>query len=238
MKINIIPVLKDNYCYALRFGNGQCAVIDPGEAQPVLDYLDKNDGRLDLIINTHHHGDHTAGNAALREKYACPVAAPAQEAEKIGGVDLKLAAATTLDFGGESGQILETPGHTLGGICLYYPASNALFCGDTLFSMGCGRLFEGTPAQMWQSLSQLLTLPDTTLIYPGHEYTQSNAQFCLRHDPDNTALQTRAAQVAELRAQDKPTIPVSLATEKKTNIFLRAGNAETFARLRAAKDNA
>lgn len=142
------------------------------------------------------------------------------------------------DFGDEKAKILETPGHTLGGVCLYYPKSKVLFSGDTLFSLGCGRLFEGTSEMMWNSFQKILELPDETQIYPGHEYTKANAEFCLQHDPDNKDLIERNKEIDMARGENQPTIPVSLGMEKKTNIFLRTENAKAFAKLRAAKDNA
>ncbi|MAE50475.1 MAG: hydroxyacylglutathione hydrolase [Micavibrio sp.] len=238
MKIDIIPVLQDNYCYILHFENGQCAVVDPGEAAPVIQHLEDQVLILDLIINTHHHSDHIGGNARLREKYDCKIAAPRKEADKIGNVDILLDEDHIFDFGSEKAEIIETPGHTLGAICLYYPESGVIFTGDTLFSLGCGRLFEGTPDMMWASLQKLVTLPDNVQIYPGHEYTKANAVFCLSHDPDNEDLIQRNQAIDLARAGNMPTIPVSMGTEKKTNVFLRAKNAKEFSSLRSAKDNA
>lgn len=238
MKIDIIPILQDNYCYYIHFENGHSAVVDPGESAPVIEYLDNNMQMLDLIINTHHHGDHTGGNAQLQEKYECKIAAPRKEADKIGNVDIFLDEKHVFDFGDEKAKVLETPGHTLGGICLYYPKSKVLFSGDTIFSLGCGRLFEGTPDMMWESFQKILALPDETWIYPGHEYTKANAKFCLTHDPDNKDLIERNKEIDMARGENLPTIPVSLGMEKKTNIFLRAQSAKEFAKLRAAKDNA
>ncbi|MFP4313559.1 MAG: hydroxyacylglutathione hydrolase [Alphaproteobacteria bacterium] len=236
MKIEIIPTLKDNYTYILH-GAEQTAVIDAGEVQPVIDYLERNNLKLDMIINTHHHGDHVAGNHELREKYSCPVAAPEKEAQKIGGVDILLSENSDFEICGKKAQIIETPGHTLGHICLYFAQSKALFCADTLFSMGCGRVFEGTHEQMWNSLQKLSSLPDDTYIYCGHEYTLANAEFCLQVEPDNIALKQRYEEIKHLRASNKPTIPSTLKQEKETNVFLRAENVERFAEIRTQKDN-
>lgn len=237
MKTEIIPVLKDNYAYLLRLESGQIAVIDPGEAAPVIRYLQDNALSLDLIINTHHHGDHTGGNEALKNKYNCPVAAPAQEAQKIGNVDIGLAEDSPFEYGGDIFQILETPGHTLGHICLYHPESKALFSGDTLFSLGCGRLFEAGADVMWHSLQKLIALPADTLVYCGHEYTLGNAEFCAHIEPDNADLKTRRKEIEYLRSTGNPTVPVTLETELKTNVFLRAKNAAEFAALRHEKDS-
>jgi hydroxyacylglutathione hydrolase len=237
MKIDIIPILKDNYAYLLRFDNGQNAIVDPGEAEPIIEFLDQYDLKLDLIINTHHHGDHTAGNKALKDKYACPIAAPSNEADQIGSVDIKLSENKNFEFADEVFRIIETPGHTRGHICLYHAPTQSLFSGDTLFSMGCGRLFEADAEAMWQSLQKLVALPQTTKIYCGHEYTQSNATFCKAIEPENPDLLSRIQDVESLRAQNKPSIPVSLETEMKTNVFLRAKNAAEFAALRQKKDS-
>ncbi len=237
MQIDIIPILKDNYAYLLRGADGKNAVIDPGEAAPVIAYLQSNDLKLDLIINTHHHGDHISGNSKLIDTYNCQLAAPKKEAAKIGKLDIELEEKSVFSFGGEKAKILETPGHTLGGICLYFPTSKACFSGDTLFSMGCGRLFEGTPAMMWESLQKIMALPPETRIFPGHEYTLENAKFCLSIEPDNADLKERMREIDTLRANNHPTIPVTLETEKKTNVFLRVEDAKKFAALRAQKDN-
>lgn len=234
--VTIIPILNDNYSYLIKSA-GKTAIIDPGEAKPVIDYLEEHDLHLDYILNTHHHGDHISGNAALKDKYGAIIAGPKSESHKIAALDQHLTEADQFIFGDESAQIIETPGHTLGHICFYFAESKILFSGDTLFSMGCGRLFEGTPEQMWDSLEKINALPDETMIYCGHEYTASNGAFCLTQEPDNHALKERMAQVKALRANNEPTVPVSLATEKETNVFLRAKNATHFAELRSLKDN-
>lgn len=236
MKIDIIPVLKDNYAYLIDDEQGHITVIDPGEAEPIIKHLDTHHLTLNTILNTHHHGDHVAGNTALKEKYGAQIFAPASEADKIGDVDTPLKNGDKISCGTISLHVLETPGHTLGHICFYIPDHNVLFSGDTMFSMGCGRLFEGTYEQMHSSLQKLAALPDNTQIYCGHEYTQSNADFCLSIDPTNDALKQRCEVVAVLRAEDKPTLPVSLGTEKQTNVFLMAKNADDFKRLRLLKD--
>jgi hydroxyacylglutathione hydrolase len=236
MEIQIIPMLTDNYCYALISPDKKACLIDPAEFGPATDYLSAHNLELTMIINTHHHFDHIGGNEELKNKYGCRIYAPRSDLGRIKNADEGLAEGDTVLFEDVPARVIETPGHTSGHICLYFETPGALFCGDTVFSMGCGRLFEGTPEQMWDSFSKILALPDETLIYPGHEYTYANGQFCLSIEPDNQELQARVAEVKELRAQGKPTIPVSLATEKQTNVFLRAGSAQNFAKLRALKD--
>jgi hydroxyacylglutathione hydrolase len=234
--VSLIPVLNDNYAYFLEADSGACAIVDPGEAGPVIAFLDERALRPSLIFNTHHHSDHTGGNAALISRYGCDLAAPASEKARIPGITIPLTEGTALSFGGESLRVLETPGHTAGHICLYFPQSGLLFSGDTLFSMGCGRLFEGTAAQMWDSLGKIMALPDETQIFCGHEYTLTNGKFCLRIEPGNNDLQSRIRAAEGLRAEGKPTLPVTLALEKETNVFLRAGSAARFAELRLMKD--
>jgi hydroxyacylglutathione hydrolase len=235
IKVHILPVLKDNYTYILESGNA-VAIVDPGEAAPVIAYLDSHNLKPTLIFNTHHHGDHIAGNTEIIAYYRCKLAGPKAEIARIPNMDILLSEAEEFSFAGESVRILETPGHTSGHICLYFPSSKILFTGDTLFSLGCGRLFEGDAQTMWNSLQKIITLPDDTLIYCGHEYTISNGRFCLSIEPENAALQTRMREVETLRAENKPTLPVTLGTEKKTNVFLNAKTAENFGRLRLLKD--
>ena len=228
--------MRDNYGYLLEADDGTVAVLDPSEPGAVIELLDKRGLGLNFVFNTHHHGDHIGGNAALKAKYGCKIIGPKADAHRIPDMDTGLAEGDTFSFGSDTAQIIETPGHTSGHICLYFPDSAVLFCGDTLFSMGCGRLFEGTAEQMWQSLSKISTLPDNTMIYCGHEYTAANGAFCLTVEPANSALQERMKEVEELRAANMPTIPVSLGIEKQTNVFLRAGSAARFGEIRHMKD--
>lgn len=233
--ISLIPILHDNYCYALT-DSSQVAVIDPGEAAPVIQWLGHRD--LDTIILTHHHGDHVGGVVALKEKYGAKVIGPNADLHRLPFIDIAVGEGDGFILGPHEIRVIATPGHTSGHVCYYLPADHALFCGDTLFSMGCGRLFEGTAAQMWESLQKLAALPDETLVYCGHEYTLANGRFALSVEPDNVDLQERISAVRILREAGKPTLPVRLGLEKKTNPFLRAGNAARFASLRLAKDNA
>lgn len=238
MEIKLIPLLKDNYACLLQDDSGKVAVVDPSEAAPVKAVLEEYGLKLDYILNTHHHGDHTGGNQELKAAYGCKVVGPAADARRIAGLDFGLKDGDIFELGESAARIIETPGHTSGHICFYFESDKALFCGDTLFSMGCGRLFEGTAAQMWHSLCKIMALPDETMIYCGHEYTLANGAFCLKIEPENPELQKRMEEVRRLRAKGLPTIPVTLAQEKDTNVFLRAGSAERFAEIRAAKDAA
>lgn len=227
LDVVLVPALGDNYIYLLREpASDTVAVVDPGDADPVLAELDRRGWALDLIINTHHHGDHVAGNAALKQRFGAPVVGPRADADRIGGLDRGVGEGDTIRVGDQTGTVIETPGHTSGHIAVHFAESRALFCGDTLFAMGCGRLFEGTPAQMWASLLKLRALPGETRIYCGHEYTQKNAQFALTMEPDNAMLKNRAERVDRLRAEGAPTIPSLLAEELETNPFLRADRPE------------
>lgn len=239
MDIYLVPVLSDNYSYVLRSdAAGFTAVVDPGQASPVIDFLTEKGWGLDMILNTHHHHDHISGNKQLKEKYGAKLAAPVKEASKIGDVDILLEEAVQ-DFtlAGEDVKIFDTPGHTAGHICLYLPQSRALFAGDTLFSLGCGRLFESTPEEMFASIAKLKALPDETRLYCGHEYTQSNAAFATDVCEGLELLSMRAQMVDALRKKGLPTIPVTLGLEKQTNPFMLAKDVKTFAHYRALKDN-
>jgi hydroxyacylglutathione hydrolase len=235
MNIEILPILTDNYTYILKGNNSEIGIVDPGEAPPVIEFLDKNNLKPSIIFNTHHHGDHIAGNNEIIKRYRCNLAAPAIE-PRIKHVDIRLAEGTIFSFGDEDIHIFETPGQTSGHICLYFPKSRVLFSGDTLFSMGCGRLFEGTPAIMWDSLQKLIKLPDETRIYCGHEYTINNGKFCAHIEPENADIKKRMIAVETLRAESRPSLPSTIGLEKKTNVFLRAGSSEKFGELRALKD--
>ncbi len=237
MKIEIIPIFDDNYCYLLQSDCGVNSVIDAGQAQPVIDILRKRNITLDFIISTHHHWDHVNGNMELKNMYGAQIIAPHKEALYIDGVDIAIKDGDIFDLGGEVMRAIETAGHTLGSTCFYFKDSHALFTGDTVFSMGCGRIFEGTAQDMFASFQKIMALPDDTLIYPAHEYTRGNAGFCLSQDRDNQDLRQRIQEVKALRAQGRPSIPVSLAIEKKTNIFMKAKTAQEFAELRKKKDN-
>ena len=251
LEIVLVPALSDNYVYLLHdSASGATAVVDPGEAAPVEAVLAERGWKLTHILNTHHHADHIDGNEALKSKYGATLVGPKAEAARIPDMDVTVAEGDTYDFAGHTAQVFDTPGHTTGHISLYFADSNALFPGDTLFSLGCGRMFEGTPAQFWDSLSKLRKLPDDTMIYCGHEYTESNAKFALSIDGGNEGLKARADEIAKLRAAGKPTIPSRLGQEKQINPFLRADDpmiaaavgkdgadpVEVFAAVRKGKD--
>ncbi len=236
MSIHLIPILKDNYAYLIEGLDGICAIVDPGDAVPVINFIEARGLRLTHILNTHHHWDHTDGNLEVKEHFGCLVAGPKAEAQRIPGIDIVLSEGDDFAPLGETIQIIETPGHTSGHIALYMPDLQSVFVGDTLFSMGCGRLFEGTPKQMWSSFEKIMTLPDETMMYCGHEYTLANAKFCMQIEPENADIKHRYSEAKDLRRAGLPTLPVSLGTEKKTNVFLRAGSAEGFSDLRTLKD--
>lgn len=251
LDVILVPALQDNYVYLLREpATGTVAVVDPAEAAPVRAALDGRGWGLDLILNTHHHGDHIGGNADLKSFYGATIVGPAAETARIPDMDRTVAEGDTVAVGAETARVLETPGHTTGHIAFAFEGARALFCGDTLFSLGCGRMFEGTPDQMWASLAKLRALPDETRLYCGHEYTEANARFARSIDPDNPALVAKAEAVAAARRAGAPTIPSVLGEEKAANPFLRADDpslaaavgrqgaapAEVFAEIRRLKD--
>jgi hydroxyacylglutathione hydrolase len=192
--------------------------------------------RLTHVLNTHHHPDHTGGNLALKEKTGCIIVGPRADRARIPGIDIDVADGEDYAFGKQVARVFDVPGHTRGHIAFWFGGSRALFCGDTLFTLGCGRLFEGTPQQMWHSLSKLRTLPPETRVYCGHEYTQANARFALTVEPRNEALVARARRVDELRQRDLPTVPATLGEELATNPFLRADQPALQAAMGASGD--
>jgi len=255
--IEFLPVFEDNYVYLLFDPDtGTSGVVDPGAAEPVRERLAELGRGLDLIFVTHHHADHTGGVVALQQEYGARIVAARKDAARIPGFeagrDAGMVEGDEGAFGDIAFRVYETPGHTRGHIAFWFPTEDALFCGDTLFAMGCGRLFEGTPEEMWSSLSKLAALPPSTRVFCGHEYTLSNARFALSVDPDNADLQARVREVEELRREGRPTIPSTIDLELRTNPFLRAGDrgirarlgmegardVEVFAELRRRKDRA
>jgi hydroxyacylglutathione hydrolase len=246
-----VPALTDNYLWLVREPeSGAVAVVDPAEAAPIERALAERNWRLTHILNTHHHGDHVGGNLALKAATGCTIVGPRADRARIPGIDVEVGDGERYRFGAATAEVFDVPGHTRGHIAYWFAASDALFCGDTLFLMGCGRLFEGTPAQMWDSLGKLKRLPGSARIYCAHEYTQSNARFALSVDGGNAALVARARAVADARARGEPTVPGTLAEELATNPFLRADRPElaaavglppgdpvaVFAAVRRAKD--
>lgn len=235
--VHIVPILKDNYCYVIEGDDKQCVIVDPGQTKQVEALIGLHDLTPVAIINTHHHADHVAGNLDLKTLYKIPVYGPKSEAAKIPHMDYGLIEGGVFDMAGITLTVIETAGHTTGHICFYDDASRTLMSGDTLFSMGCGRLLEGTAEQMWNSLQRLKQLPDDTQIYCGHEYTESNGAFATHVMPENTAIAARLSEVKKYRMNGMASLPVSLASEKTTNPFLIARDVTEFARLRQMKDN-
>lgn len=237
LTVQPVPCLRDNYAWLLRDEqSGATAIVDPAEAPPAAAAIAAAGGRLDLILLTHHHGDHIDGVPALVEQFRCPVVGAAADRHRLPPLDRAVAEADVVTLGSARATVILTPGHTRGHIAFHFAAGSVLCCGDTLFSMGCGRLLEGTPEEMFASLRKLAALPGGTLVCCGHEYTASNARFALHVDPDNAALQARAATVARLREDGQPTLPVTLSEELATNPFLRAPTVARLAELRRAKD--
>ena len=246
-RIEIVPCLSDNYAYLVKSGD-QCAIVDPSEAAPVRAALARTGWTLTHILNTHHHLDHCGGNLELKQETGAKVVGPGKDAARIPGLDIGVDESTGWEFDGRKVQVLEVPAHTKGAITFVIDGN--AFTGDTLFTLGCGRLFEGDPQMMWTSLSKLMTLPDDTKVWCGHEYTQSNGRFALTLEPGNADLKARMDDVNTARAAAAPTVPSTLGLEKKTNPFLRpdsaeiraslgmeqAGNVAVFGEIRARKD--
>ncbi|MGB3445597.1 MAG: hydroxyacylglutathione hydrolase [Xanthobacteraceae bacterium] len=229
-EIRLFPCLSDNFGYLIHDPvSGATASIDAPEAAPVIKALQREGWHLTDILVTHHHADHVGGIAELKQKYDCRVVAPHDKTAAIPEVDERVKQGDTVMIGTLTARVLDTPGHTLDHISYVFDDERALFAADTLFSIGCGRVFEGTYPMMWESLLKLRALPDDMRLYCGHEYTASNVKFALGIEPNNPALQARAKQVDALRAAGKPTIPVLLGEEKKANVFLRADAPEVAA---------
>ena len=221
--IRQIPARRDNYIYLLRDeASGATAAVDPSDAEPVRQALAAEGWRLTHILNTHHHNDHTGGNLELKAETGCIIVGPRADHDRIAGIDVDVGDGDTYALGTAVAKVFDVPGHTRGHIAFWFEGSRALFCGDTLFIMGCGRTFEGTAAQMWNSLSKLKALPPETRVFCAHEYTQANAKFALTVEPNNRDLVARAARIDAMRAENKSTVPGTLAEEFLTNPFLRA----------------
>ncbi len=252
LEIYQFPCLGDNYGILIHDAeNNLTAAIDTPEAEAITAALKTKGWNLTHILNTHHHFDHTGGNEALKKETGCQIVGPAEEASRIPGIDIQLKEGDTFTFGSHVAKILDTRGHTSGHISYWFEQDEVIFVGDTLFAMGCGRLFEGTPEVMWYSLQKIMELPSDTVIYCGHEYTLGGAEFALSIEPDNEALNDRYKKVKQLREDGQPTLPTTLDEEMATNPFLRPSSLEIqktlnmvgktdleiFTEIRARKDN-
>ena len=232
-----IPALSDNYIWLVHEPvSGETAVIDPAEAAPVLAEAARRDWRITQIWNTHWHPDHVGGNAAIKAATGCFITGPKAEADKIDTLDATVAGGDEVALGDVSATVLDVPAHTNGHIAYHLPREQAVFVGATLFPMGCGRLFEGTAAQMFDNMRQLAALPDETVVYCAHEYTQANGRYALVAEPDNDALIERMERVNAMRARGEPTVPSTIGEERATNPFMRATSIEQLAERRSAKD--
>ena len=233
-----VPVLSDNYVWLVHEPeSNETMVVDPAVADPVLDEASRRGWRITQIWNTHWHPDHTGGNAAIKAATGCFVTGPAAEAARIPTLDRQVREGDSVKLGEVEAQVLEVPAHTAGHIAYHVPEEGVIFVGDTLFAMGCGRLFEGSAAQMHANLQRLADLPEDTHVYCAHEYTLSNGRFALTVEPANDALVARMASVEAARAAGEATVPTTIALERATNPFMRAPSVEEFARRRAAKDS-
>ena len=252
MKIKIIPCLKDNYSYIIIDPkNKYTCVVDPSESGPIINFLEKNNLKLNYILNTHHHYDHIGGNIELKKTYNAKVVGFEDDYKRIPGIDIALKDGEIWKQNNFEAKIIHIPGHTLGHICFYFYNNDNLFTGDTLFSLGCGRIFEGTYEQMFTSLEKIKKLPPKTKIYCGHEYTLQNSKFCITFDSENQDLIKKIHKIKEQLKRGEPTLPSTLEDELKSNIFLRSHNSkiktnlninnsssiETFSKLRDLKDN-
>ncbi|KQQ34677.1 hydroxyacylglutathione hydrolase [Rhizobium sp. Leaf306] len=252
LELEVFPCRSDNFGVLVHDPeSGLTASIDAPEEQPIIDAAARRGWTITHIFTTHHHTDHVEANLALKEKFGLEIIGPVNEAVAIPGLDRTVADGDEFHFGDHLVRVIETPGHTAGHICFHFPDDKILFAADTLFALGCGRLFERSASDMWSSLQKLAVLPDETAIYFGHEYTLSNARFALTIDPDNERLKTRAAEIEALRADGKFTIPTMMGLEKETNPFLRPAdpairrnlimegktNEEVFAEIRKRKDS-
>lgn len=249
-EIHQFPCLNDNYGYLVHDkASGETAAIDTPDAEKIMSEARNKGWTITQIWNTHWHPDHAGGNISIKEQTSCVIIGPAAEAEKIPGLDRAVTQDSLVNLGTRTARVLDVPGHTAGHIAFFMEDERTAFVGDTVFALGCGRLFEGTPDQMWTSISKITDLPDDTLLYCAHEYTAANAKFALTIEPENTELQAYCEQVTRLRSQNLPTVPTRLDAEKKSNPFLRAdipslqaamGHAGdvvgTFAEIRSRKD--
>ena len=238
IKIEIIPCLQDNYSYLIIDENkNDACVVDPSEAKPIINFIEKENINLKYILNTHHHFDHIGGNIELKEKYDSIVVGYKYDAERIPEINVLVEDNQIWQEGHFEAKIIHIPGHTTGHIAFHFFKEKLIFTGDTLFSLGCGRIFEGSYEQMFRSLNRIKVLPKETKIYCGHEYTLNNAKFCKKYDSGNKDLQKKIEKIEKQLKNGIPTIPSTLKEELECNIFLRANDVESFSKLRDLKDN-
>ena len=238
MKVKIIKCLQDNYSYLIiDKKSNQACVIDPSEASPILNFCKKNDIIIKYILNTHHHYDHVGGNKEIKKKFNSKILGYVDDKNRIPEIDILLKDQEIWKENNFEAKIFHIPGHTAGHICYYFFNEKIIFTGDTLFSLGCGKIFEGTYSQMFNSLSLFKTLPLDTKIYCGHEYTLKNSKFCIKYDPQNKMLINKTLEIEKKISQGNPTMPSTIKEELDCNIFLRANDIESFSKLRDLKDN-
>ena len=238
MQVTIIPCLQDNYSYlVIDDSNNSAYVVDPGEASPIINFLYNKNIKLKYILNTHHHHDHIGGNKELKEKFGSRVVGFKEDSNRIPGIDILLEDNQIWKAENFKAKIIHIPGHTSGHICFHFFQEKFIFTGDTLFSLGCGKIFEGTYKEMFESLNKIKSLPEETKIYCGHEYTLANSKFCMIHDPKNLNLKKKIEKIKKKINDGLPTIPSTIKDELECNIFLRAKNFESFSKLRDLKDN-
>ena len=238
MRVEIIPCLQDNYSYLIiDDDNNSACVVDPGEAKPIVDYLKNKNIKLKYILNTHHHFDHIGGNEYLKKKFGSIVVGFKKDINRIPEIDVLLEDNQIWKAENFEAKIIHIPGHTSGHICFHFFQEKLVFTGDTLFSLGCGRIFEGTYKEMFESLNKIKSLPEETKVYCGHEYTLSNLKFCIKYNPENRNLKKKAENIKKKIDNGLPTIPSTIKDELECNIFLRANDLESFSKLRDLKDN-
>ena len=238
MNIEIIRCLQDNYSYLIIDETNQSAcVVDPSEANPIINFVENKKIKLKYILNTHHHYDHIGGNKDLKKKFGSTILGFKGDSKRIPEIDILLEDNQIWKAENFEAKIMHIPGHTSGHICFHFFKEQLIFTGDTLFSLGCGRLFEGSYEEMYESLNKIKVLPEETKIYCGHEYTLNNSKFCKKYDSENKDLQKKIEKIEKQRKNGIPTIPSTLKEELECNIFLRAKDVETFSKLRDLKDN-